>query len=165
MKMSDVDAGDIQWNMLVITIDDTPNCPLLISGGGGRTKESDAGDWIRSVNLIYRCLHCDLWTADPYELFWFSKEGLTNYSFCKILSKSNPFDLDLEDTIQYWIGAQLFNTDYGKSFVESFGVENLKDDVYPPFIEALEDIFREKGVPWEAGDLFDIKVNLLQSQK
>jgi len=39
-------------------------------------------------------------------------------------------------------------------------VENLKNDVYPPFIEALEEVFRKHAVPWEAGDLFNMKANI-----
>jgi len=159
MKISCGDSWYIQFDMYVMAIDDTPNCPLMICGGG-HTKEEDMMDWIRSVNLIYRCLHCDLWTADPYEMHWFSEEGLDNYSFCKKLSESSPFNLDLDDTIRYWMGAQLFNTDFGQSFVESFGIDNLKDEVYPPFIEALEELFRKNGVPWEAGDLFNMRSRL-----
>jgi len=157
--MSGNDSWHIQFDMYLITIDDTPNCPLMICAGG-HTEKEDIEDWIRSVNLIYRCLHCGLWTADRHELSWLSKEGLNNYSLCKKLSESNPYNLDLDDTIQYWMGVLLCNTDFGQSFVVGFDIKNLKDDVYPPFIEALEELFRKNGVPWEAGDLFDMRSRL-----
>jgi len=149
MKMSEDDSQHIQFDMYLITIDDTPNCPLMICAGG-YTKKEDTEDWVRSVNLIYRCLHCGLWTADRHELSWLSKEGLNNYSLCKKLSV----------TIQYWMGVLLCNTNFGQSFVEGFDIKNLEGDVYPPFIEALEELFRKNGVPWEAGDLFDMRSRL-----
>jgi len=162
MKMSLHDAECVQFDMYLLTIDDTPNSSVMIYGGSGdgRRMDEDISEWIRAVNLIYRCLYCGLWTADPYETSWLYEKGLNNYSLCKKLSEFSPFNLDSNDTIDYWIGAHLFSTEFGQSFVEGFDIKNLEGDVYPPFIEALEELFRKNGVPWEAGDLFDMRSRL-----
>jgi len=165
MKMSEHDADSIQFDMYLAAIDDTSNCPLMFCGGAGinDTKEDRKYRWIRSVNSIYRLLCCKLWTAknaSPYMPGWLAGYNLNNnYDFCKVLSEYSPF-VPNEINMRYWMEPLLCNTDFGQSFVESFGIKNLENDVYPPFIEALEDIFRKNGVPWEAGDFFGMDANI-----
>jgi len=91
---------------------------------------------------------------------WLAGYNLSNnYDFCKTLSEYSPFVLN-EINMRYWMEPLLCNTDFGQSFVESFGIKKLEKNVCPPFIEALENIFRENDVPWEAGDLFGMDANI-----
>jgi len=120
--------------------------------------------WCRAVNLIYRCLVSNIWTAKhaaSYMPYWFEENGLRDdYDFCKRLSENSPFVYN-EINIRYWSEPVFCNTDFGQSFIEGFGLENLeKDEPYFPFINALEKLFHEKGVPWGAGDLFSMNIQL-----
>jgi len=164
MKMSEEDASYIQFDMYLLAIDDTPNSPAMICGGG-QTEKENRENWVRSVNLIYRYLYCKLWSTEgaaSYMKKGRSEYGLNHehdYNFCKALSMYSPFVFE-DINVYHWMPPILCNTDFGQSFAESFGVENLKDDIYPPFIEALEDIFAKNKIAWEEGDLFDMKVNI-----
>jgi len=157
MRMNENTASRIQYDIYMVTADETSTSAIGIASG------SDVHDWVYAVNLIYRCLVSGIWTTDaaPGMLSWLEHYGLSdNYDFCKKLSKHNPFVCNDINMI-YWMGSLLCNTDFGQSFVECFGLENLeKDEAYPPFINALEKLFYEKGVPWEAGDLFGMGVRL-----
>jgi len=127
------------------------------------TGEEGLRSWCCAVNLIYRCLASNLWTAEHASCYmpsWFKENGLTgNYDFCKRLSEYSPFVYD-DINMRYWIEPVLCNTEYGQYFVESFGLENLEGDVFYPFIEALEHIFYKHGISWEDGDLFGMNTSL-----
>jgi len=157
VSMSSKRAEQIQYDLYNVTMDDTSTSPIFLLSGEA------VSDWVYTVNLMYRCLVSGLWTTDgaPYMPSWLKNYGLTdNYDFCKKLSEYSPFIPDLIN-MTYWLDPLLCNTDFGQSFIEGFGLENLeKDEVYPPFINALEKLFYENKVPWEAGDLFGMSVNL-----
>jgi len=144
----------------MVTIDETSTSAISISGIAHKKNDFY---WVYAVNLIYRCLVSGLWTAEgaaPYMASWLSYHGLEdNYSFCKKLSEYSPF-INEDTNMKYWMEPLLCNTEFGQCFIEKFGLENLESDVYRPFIDALEKLFFEKEVPWEAGDLFNIKANI-----
>jgi len=158
MKMSGSCALHVQGRMFAVAADETSTTVISIAAG-----QDSFFDWCCAVNLIYRCLVSNIWTAEraaPYMSSWLKHYGLNNnYDFCKKLAEYSPFVLD-EINMRYWMEPLLCCTDFGLSFVEGFGLDNLYDEVYPPFIEALEDIFRKNGVPWEAGDLFGMNDRL-----
>jgi len=157
MRMNENTASRVQYDIYMVTADETSTSAIGIASG------SDVHDWVYAVNLIYRCLVSGIWTTDaaPGMLSWLESQGLSDsHDFCKKLSKHNPFVCN-DINMLYWMGPLLCNTDFGQSFIESFGLENLeKEEPYSPFINALEQLFDEKGVPWEAGDLFGMGVQL-----
>jgi len=150
----------IQEDMYVVATDETSTPPIGISGSSSR---NGVEHWIYAVNLIYRCLVSGIWTTDgaPYMSSWLENYGLkNNYDFCKKLSEYSPF-IPENINMTYWLDPLLCNTDFGQSFIEGFGLENLeKDEPYLPFINALEKLFHEKGVSWDAGDLFGMNIQL-----
>jgi len=158
MIMNENDASRIQYDVYMVKVDETSTSAIGVASG------SEISDWVYTVNLIYRCLVSGLWTtnAAPYMPSWLDYYGLkNNYDFCKKLSEYSPFVLD-DINMRYWMEPLICNTDFGHSFVEGFGLENLEGEVYPPFIDALEELFRKKGVPWEVGDLFGMDGNCLK---
>jgi len=145
----------IQADIYTVSADETPTSVINISG---TSAINNANGWIYAVNLIYRCLASNIWTTDAaiYMPSWMDYYGIkNNYDFCKKLSEYNPFVLD-EINMRYWMEPLVCNTCFGDRFIEGFGLENLKCEVCPPFIDALDRLFRKRGVPWEAGDLFDM---------
>jgi len=144
-------ASRIQHDVYIVTIDETATSVIGIASG------NNINDWIYAVNLIYRCLASEIWTTDaaPYMPSWLAQNNIkNNYEFCKKLSEYNPF-LPEKINMKYWLEPLICNTHFGQNFIESFGLKNLeKDEAHPPFINSLEKLFHEKGIPWEAGDLF-----------
>jgi len=157
-------AKHVQYCIYYATELDESSSPIDMAIG-----KDELFSWCCAVNLIYRCLVSGIWTAkhaSRYMPAWFEENGLRDdYDFCKKLSENSPFVYN-EINMRYWSEPIFCNTEFGQSFVESFGLENLEtevyppNEVYPPFIDALEKLFDEKGVSWEAGDLFSMGVQL-----
>lgn len=144
MKMSFDSAKQLQW-FLNVLIDNELSATYL-SGG------NHPNDWQFSVEAVYRLKLCDLVDFDFDVLTKSSESPNTTYDglddFCRHLTIVNPNDWGADEII--WIDAQMHLTEKGRSLVNFyFTRDNAWDEmINKEFIESLEMIFEQYGVPW-----------------
>lgn len=105
--------------------------------------------WQFAVDMIYRSLTCDLINVDVY------MECHDRASFLSAIRTVSPF---LDSGGFLWNGTQVSGTErLGKLAGAHFpSPDQHEDKLNPAFIEALEQIFAENGVPWSDKPLLPI---------
>jgi hypothetical protein len=142
MKLPVNTASKLQGFLYLTSLDDY--CPDQLAGGRTDVRPDNAYElWRDSVELIYRCLACDLlkismgWNkADP--------KGLS-----KALAQHDPFDLEdfNEHGHYYWIAPHFYATEKTKALLTKYKID-LDADVNESFTNAIAEIFDENGVSW-----------------
>lgn len=107
--------------------------------------------WQLGVDTIYRALSCDLIGVKPFIGPYDEK------SFLRAIRTLSPFDRQ-EESIALWNGTSIYGTERlselcGHYFPATGGYDGTLN---PPFVEALEQIYAENGVPWSDKPLLPI---------
>jgi len=105
--------------------------------------------WQLSVDMIYRTLKCDLIEVFKY------LNCHDRQSFLDAIRRYGP---DNHIDIVLWNATLIYGTGKLEALVRSFfgTPSNGRDKLNPAFIEALEQIFAENGVPWSDKPLLPI---------
>lgn len=111
--------------------------------------KDDLERWQYSVDLIYRMLICDLMDVHGF------MECHDKPSLLDEIRKVSPFQ-DLGGFL--WNGTQIHGTKRLSALIRSYlpPPEQRDGKLDPAFIEALEKIFAENGVPWSDKPLLPI---------
>jgi hypothetical protein len=99
--------------------------------------------------MIYRTLTCDLIAVYEYI------ECSDRASFFEAIRSHSP---DADAGAVLWNGTLIYGTEKLEALARSFfdPLSQGRDDLNPAFVEALEQIFAEKGVPWSDKPLLPI---------
>jgi hypothetical protein len=127
-----------------------------VTGRMSGISKDDVSRWQLAVDLVYRTLACDLIDVHGF-MECHDKPSL----FLKI-RRIDPFK-DLGGLL--WNGTQIHGTKRLSALIEShFPSAQLDRKLNPSFIEALEQIFAENGVPWSDKPLLPIMPNAASSE-
>ena len=110
----------------------------------------DRGRWQLVVDLVYRTLACELMDVHSF-MDCHDKPSLLDG-----IRKISPF----EDSGGFlWNGTQIHGTERLRAMLDSYFPPREQRDgkLNPAFIEALEALFAEKGVPWSEEPLLPIE--------
>ena len=107
--------------------------------------------WQLEVDTIYRALSCDLIGVKPFIGPYDEK------SFLRAIRTLDPLDR-ARKSIALWNGTSIYGTERlselcGHYFPATGGYDGTLN---PPFVEALEQIYAENGVPWSDKPLLPI---------
>lgn len=124
----------------------------LVSFAFGRMASLPAGTearWQFGVDMIYRALTCDLIGVDVY------MECHDRTSFLNAIRTVSPFK---NSGGLLWNGTQVSGTERLSEIAAPYFPSSgeLNHTLNPAFIEALEAIFAENGVPWSDEPLLPI---------
>ena len=112
--------------------------------------------WQLGVDLIYRSLVCDLIEVKDY--------GATSdrASFLHAIRTLNPWG----DGAGFWHATIIWGAPRLDKLIEAHfpAPDQHEDKPNPAFIEALEQIFAENGVPWSDKPLLPIMPNAANSE-
>jgi hypothetical protein len=105
--------------------------------------------WQFGVDMVYRTLTCDLIRADAY------MECRDRTSFLSAIRTVSPF---IDSGGFLWNGTQVSGTERLSELAAAYFPSSgeLNHTLNPAFIEALEAIFAENGVPWSDDPLLPI---------
>lgn len=148
MHMPDDVALWLQKNLSLLCEEDL-SLAYFSSGRIESVPDGTPSRWQLSADMIYRTFTCDLIAVYRFV------ECSDKESFLEAIRYCGPY----EDA-----GAVLWNTTliYGTEKLEALArsffavLSQGRDDVNPAFIEALEQIFAESGVPWSEKPLLPI---------
>jgi len=108
-------------------------------------------EWQDAVDNIYRCVKSDLLLINNDNFF------IKYDSLFEALRRNSPFDSKGDQIL--WNGTLLDRTDKLTRLVDKYIAVGIRWDVVDTnFIEDLEDIFAEAGVPWSTEPLVPIIV-------
>ena len=122
----------------------------LVSFAPGEIASVPAGSegrWQFGVDMIYRVLICDLIGVDVY------MECHDRASFLSAIRTVSPF---VDSGGFLWNGTQVSGTGHLSKLAEAHFPPPRDNKLNPAFIEALEQIFPENGVPWSDKPLLPI---------
>jgi hypothetical protein len=125
------------WGVGYVT-DGIPNVP-----------DGTSGRWQLGVDMVYRTFTCGLLDVDVFV------ECHDKTSFLRAIRMINPY----EDSGGFlWNGTQVYGTERLRILVDAhFAPQHEHDDeLNVTFIEALEQIFADNGVPWSDKPLLPI---------
>ena len=127
-----------QWGLVSFALGDIASVPA-----------GSAGRWQFGADMIYRVLICDLISVDVY------MECHDRASFLSAIRTVSPF---VDSGGFLWNGTQVSGTGHLSKLAEAhFPPPDQRDNkLNPAFIEALEQIFAENGVPWSDKPLLPI---------
>jgi hypothetical protein len=147
MKIPEDIAGSLQDALYLATLDGY--CPDVFLGGRQNKRPDNARElWGNSVELIYRCLACELLTLD---VNWSSAMHISDpKSFANALAQHDPFDANdfAESGATYWLDPLLFSTEKTRALLAKHGVTDLGSDLCESWANAISEIFDKKGIPW-----------------
>ncbi|HZZ63845.1 MAG TPA: hypothetical protein VFE63_22220 [Roseiarcus sp.] len=105
--------------------------------------------WQLSVDALYRTITCDLIAVYKY------LNCNDRDSFFEAIRTCGPED---RNDILLWNGTLIYGTEKLEALARSFfdPLSQGRDDLNPAFVEALEQIFAENGVPWSNEPLLPI---------
>jgi hypothetical protein len=148
MLMPDDVARWFQKNMLLLCEEDL-SLTYFSSGKVESIPDHTVSRWQLSVDMIYRTLTCDLIAVHKY------LSGHDLGSFLKSIRTHGP---DTLDDIVLWNGTLIYGTEKLEALARSFfdPLSQGRDDVKASFIEALEQLFAENGVPWSEKPLLPV---------
>ena len=154
MKINIDAAKKIQW----LLVDDLLNGEGLFSPLSS-VSHDDEDDWQFMVEMIYRLLVSGLTELFPDDILILSFNGIEDY--CKELAKQSPFEDSVWNEPMAWGGPTFGLTQKCKLIIDQYfdgKYWHTQDFILNiPFIECIEDIFAECGVPWcEEEPLFPI---------
>ncbi len=134
---------------LSILCEDDLSIGHFASGNNESVPDGTPSRWQLSVDMIYRTLTCDLTTV--YKFVECSDER----SFFEAIRSRGPQD---DPGAVLWNGTLIFGTEKLEALVRSFfdDLSQSWDSVDTAFIEALEQIFAEDGVPWSDKPLLPV---------
>lgn len=107
------------------------------------------GRWQLGVDIIYRAMTCDLIAVQVFV------ECHDSDSFLRAIRTVSPY----EDSGGFlWNGTQIYGTERLSKLVNAHfpSVSQIRRTLSPAFIEALERIFVDSGVPWSDKPLLPI---------
>lgn len=148
MQMSDHIALWLQDELLGLDHEDY-GLVYILSGNLASIPQDSEERWQLGVDVIYRALICDLVKVNDL--------GATSdqASFLHAIRTLNPYGRSGEG---YWHATLVWGTERLSELIEAyFPARGERDDkLNPAFMEALEQIFAENGVPWSETPLFPI---------
>jgi hypothetical protein len=132
----------------------------LVSFAHGKIGSSPAdseAQWQFGADMIYRALTCDLINVDVY------MECHDRESLLSAIRTVSPF---IGSGGLLWNGTQVSGTKrLSKVVKEHFRSPDRREgELNPAFIEALEQIFADNGVPWSEEPLLPIMPKVADSQ-
>ena len=109
------------------------------------------------MDVIYRAVTCSLIAVYKYI------ECSNETSFFVAIRSRSPYD---SAGAVVWNGTLIYGTEKLEALARPFFRVSSQgwDDVNPAFIEALEQIFAENGVPWSEKPLLPIMPNAANSE-
>ena len=141
-------AGWLQRHLTILCEDDL-SIGHFASGNIDSVPDGTVSRWQLSVDVIYRALTCNMIAIYKYI------ECSNETSFFEAIRSRSPYD---DAGAVLWNGTLIYGTEkleaLGRSFFST--LSQGWDDVNPTFIEALEQIFAENGVPWSDTPLLPI---------
>lgn len=116
-------------------------------------------NWQFTVEIIYRLYICSILQFEANEILikthdW-NYDGIDD--FCQQLASKDPDDISAELSLE-WFGHQVSLTHQGYCLIDKYFTENeiieinnysYTEGVKIEFIEYLESIFHQHGVPWD----------------
>lgn len=151
MKMSKAWACELQSN-LVAMVYEPDDLALIWFAGYPRDgdKEEEKQCWQEGMDLIYRMMKSKLLVRTFYKE---NDESHFPQLFGE-LSKINPYG----DEPHIWLLEQLYTTGACKALVRKYGIDRLlQEKITEEFIEEIEQLFEEAGVPWTKEPLIPIQ--------
>ena len=141
-------AGWLQRHLTILCEEDL-SIGHFASGNIDSVPDGTLSRWQLSVDVIYRALTCDLVAIHEYI------ECYDESSFFEAIRSRSPYD---GAGAVVWNGTLIYGTKKLEALARSFFSVFSQgwDDVNPAFIEALEAIFAENGVPWSDKPLLPI---------
>jgi hypothetical protein len=139
-----------------ILADDDFGLVLFADGPLDRIADYSAAKWQLAVDMLYRTIRSDLVTV--HEFIGCSDEK----SFFEAIRTVSPYGGDG----LLWNGTLIYGSAKLDTLVRSFFPSGGQqwDELNRPFIEAVEQIFAENGVPWSDKPLLPITPNTANSQ-
>jgi hypothetical protein len=136
-------------NNLSLLCEEDLSLAYFSSGKIESVPDGTPSRWQLSVDMLYRTLRCDLVAVYKY------LGGRDQTSFFEAIRTHGPND---HEDVVLWNGTLIYGTEKLETMIRSFFADLLQvlGDVNPAFIEALEKIFAENGVPWSEEPLLPI---------
>jgi hypothetical protein len=127
------------------------------NGEIGYIPSDSEAQWQFGIDMIYRTLISDLLSVDVY------MECHDRASLLNAIRTVSPF---IDSGGFLWNGTQVSGTKRLSGLVEEHfpPPDQRKDALNPAFIEAVEQIFAENGVPWSDKPLLPIMPNPASSE-
>jgi hypothetical protein len=127
-----------QWGLASFALGEIASVPA----------DSDAR-WQFGVDVIYRTLTCDLVRVDVY------MECHDRASFLSAIRTVSPF---VDSGGFLWNGTQVSGTERLSKLVKAHfpAPDQRNGELNPAFVEALEQMFAQNGVPWSDKPLLSI---------
>ena len=143
------DIGGWLQRHLSILCEDDLSIGHFASGNIDSVPDRTLSRWQLSVDMIYRSLTCELIAVYKFV------ECSDKISFFEAIRSRSPYD-GAGDVL--WNGTLIYGTEKLEALVRSFfsDLSKGRDDVSPAFIEALEQIFSQNGVPWSDKPLLPV---------
>jgi hypothetical protein len=152
-------AARLAYVLHTLTLSEMPVNFFGFGGTGEAYPAYSSASQQLSVDMIYRCLKCELVTFDSVD--WLSDAGFSSYKdFCEELARVDQYKkLDSADlnVSQYnldmgiWLEPQLYCTSAGEALVSRHFSErgNLEAErALDEFNQDVSQIFSDCGVPW-----------------
>jgi hypothetical protein len=151
MTIPDDIAGWLQRHLTTLCEDDL-SIGHFASGNIDTVPDGTLSRWQLSVDTIYRFVRCNLITVYKYI------ECSTETSFFEVIRSRSPYG---DAGAVLWNGTLIYGTKRLEALARSFFRISSQgwNDVNPAFIEALEQIFAENGIPWSDKPLLPIIPN------
>jgi hypothetical protein len=148
MTIPDDTAGWLQGHLSILCEDDL-SIGHFASGNIDSVPDGTLSRWQLSVDMIYRALTCELIAVYKF------LECSDRVSFLEAIRSRSPYD-GMGDVL--WNGTLIYGTEKLEALARSYfdPLTQGRDDVNPAFIEALERIFAENGVPWSKTPLLPV---------
>jgi hypothetical protein len=148
MHMPDDVALWLQKNLSLLCEEDL-SLAYFSSGKIESVPDDTPSRWQLSSDIIYRTLTCDLIAVYKFV------ECSDKTSFFEAIRSRGPYD---DAGAVLWNATLLYGTEKLEALARSFFrvLSQGRDGVNPAFIEALEQIFAENGVPWSDKPLLPI---------
>ncbi len=143
MKMSPIEASTLQDYLYLTTLD--AYCPDAFIGGRQPAPINAHEIWQFAVEMIYRCLRCNLLHLDEKWIISHDIDG--HYGFARHLANHNPFDAkDFEKYgALYWIEPELTASEETRDLIENFHID-LSSNACEPLMERIEGSFERHGM-------------------
>jgi len=135
-------ASQLGYFLYLTSLDGYPPNAFLIATVANPTNPQELRS--SSVEVIYRCLKCDLLALDPP---WANKYDAE--SFAELLSEHDPYE---DNPKKYdstcWQGPLLCATKKTESLLTKYRINDSKNTTFSLFIKEILDIFNKQGLPW-----------------
>jgi hypothetical protein len=148
MTLPDDIAQWLQESLLNLNVCDF-SIAWFASGNIESVPDYTAARWQLSVDMLYRTIACDLILVHNFI------ECSDEASFLHAVRAFSPFDVE---GIVLWNGTLVYASPRLDKLVGAHFSPDLerRDKLNPAFIEALEQIFAQNGVPWSDKPLLPV---------